>query len=272
MDTQDSRLRDISHATTDLHDALIRRDFDAAHRALDTGASPTAGYNFRDVRACFLQGGRDLGDPVSMRCSPLCLALGATNRSGSGGDRSARPVKDEPGLKLMIERLLTLGADPNDCGNECQDDGSGGYFDPNQTFSPLQLARDRGVSSEIVAVLESAGATICAQEAQNEQRRQSQIEAAKKRRDESARRQKEQKPPATFSSAQVLASYEFQDLGAHMAAQSEATADDHGVATKSDGPSGSRLSTSATEESFLQKLLDTAAQLCYLHQSLPMMG
>lgn len=243
--THDTRLRDISHATTDLHDALIRRDLKAAHHALDNGASPTASYHFRDFNASFLAGGRTLGGPESMQCSPLCLALGAADRFGSGRDRSARRrVQHEPGLRQMIGRLLALGADPNDDGNECQDDGSGGYFDPHQAFSPLKLARDRGVASEIVAVLERAGATVCAQEAQNERTRQQEIATAKKTRAAIARMQKDQKPPAKFSSAQVLALYKGQQL----------------VAQTDTKTMPGRLATSAPEEeSFVERLLHNFA-------------
>lgn len=78
------RLRDISHATSDLHEALISRDFDVAHRALDNGANPTAVYRWRDPRRSFLDGAggerRDLGDLEEMQCPALCLALGARDR------------------------------------------------------------------------------------------------------------------------------------------------------------------------------------------------
>ena len=166
--SEDERLRGISHATSDLQEALIKRDFDAAHRALDNGANPTADYYFRDPRQSFLNSnfgrnpnfGRSLGDPEEVCCPALCLALGAADRKGQGDERKARHVGNEPGLKEVVGRLLALGANPNGNGNEVQDDGSGGYFNPKQTFSPLQLARDRGAEVE-AALLELAGAKTC---------------------------------------------------------------------------------------------------------------
>lgn len=164
-----ARLRDVSHATSDLHEALIARDFNAAHRALDNGASPTAVYRWRDPRRSFLDSGRwtqrgecrELGDIEEMQCPALCLALGARDRVDVAGglprNRQTRHVGEEPGLVQLVERLLELGADPNGSGNELDEEGSGGYFNNRHDLVPLQLAQQRG-GRGLAAVLERAGA------------------------------------------------------------------------------------------------------------------
>jgi len=192
----DDRLRAISHATSDLEQALIKRDFAAAHHALDNGASPTATYHLRTRQ-------HTLGTANEMHCSMLCLALGATDRVGLGDDRDARRVEHERGLQEVVERLLALGADPNAYGNEVQEDGSGGYFDPKQTFSPLRLARNRGVP-EVVAMLEGAGAEISDHEATSKSRMEKRLA---QQRSKAPTSPTPTRPVLKATSADVVAAY-----------------------------------------------------------------
>ena len=137
----DSKLRQISSASTQLLEALRARDYRAAHKALDIGANPNAIYRYDDGRKPSRGHPYPVGTTTQVSelrrvCVPaLCVALSAAHGALGDGAMPAEHPKsksmfarglEKEALAKLIVRMIKAGADPHAAGSEVDGDGSGG--------------------------------------------------------------------------------------------------------------------------------------------------